>query len=110
MSEKSEKTKSDQPELDYKSMYEEAQVQIVELEKKIVSTNAKSLAIYEKNQQLMASEDIARKEAQLKYDLAVSKQFADSGAFPFKTPEECYVIMQAGKEMGLPPIVSMKLL
>lgn len=90
---------------------------IAQLEKEKASLTNRSLAVHQKNEMLMSSEDVQQKMAMLEYEdkkinmqLKRAAQFAASKAFPTATPEQCLVLMQAGEEMGLSPIVSMNLL
>ena len=50
----------------------------------------------------------AEKYAELNLQVNLAKRFVDSKAFPNMSPEQAFVILQAGKEMGLQPMESIQ--
>ena len=90
---------------------------IAQLEKEKASLTNRTLLVHEKNQALMSSEILQQKLAMLEFEdrkmqmqLKQAERFAASKAFPSNTPEQCYVLMQAGEEMGVSPIVALNML
>jgi len=66
--------------------------------------------VYEENQQLTASPEIAAEIAKMDYQLKMAAQFSKSGAFPKMSPEQIYTVMKSGEEMGLKPIEALQTL
>lgn len=83
---------------------------ILELDKRITSMTNRALAVHAKNEQLMASPELAQRKAELEFDLAEAERFSRSKAFPSVSPEQIYTLIQAGKEMESSPIVSLNML
>ncbi|MCB0502866.1 MAG: hypothetical protein KDD32_09285 [Bacteroidetes bacterium] len=81
--------------------------QLIEANKQINLLTQRGLAVKEKNQMLMASPEIANKIALMDYELKVAEKFSKSGAFPNISPEQCYVLIRAGQEMGMTQLESM---
>jgi hypothetical protein len=54
-----------------------------------------------------SSEVINAQMAELNYTLIMAQKFIDSKAFPSMQPEQAYVLIKAGGEMGLQPMESM---
>lgn len=79
----------------------EANATINEKDKAIVSLKSKALVVHEENQLLQHSPQYAQQAAEMKYQLAMAEKFVASGAFPKSSPEQIYVKMKAGKEMGM---------
>jgi len=85
---------------DFKAMYEAAAAKIEKLK-------ASGKALIEKNLELTQYDSIREREAILRHDLRVAKEFADSGVFgKNRNAHEIYTIMKAGEEIGLTPIRS----
>lgn len=91
-------------------MSDEKELKIIELEKELIGVKNRALKVHEKNEMLMSSPDISQKIALMDYELKIAKQFADSKAFPSFSPEQIYTIIQAGKEFGISPVVSLNML
>ena len=70
----------------------------------IVKSENKAVMIKEKMTELEQFPEIAKMNAMLDYELKMARQFIASGAFPGKTPEQAYVIINAGKVLGLQPM------
>jgi len=51
---------------------------------------------------------MAEKAAEMNFQLKMAKQLIASKAFPNVTPEQAFVLLQAGKEMGMQPMESLK--
>lgn len=78
--------------------------ELAQVKEELSSVKVRSLKVYEENQMLQHSPQYAEKAAEMKYFLEVSKSFIKSGAFPKETPEQLFVKIQAGKEMGMGPM------
>jgi hypothetical protein len=81
---------------------------ILELEKQVIRSEHKAVVLQEKINMWESSPELAKRKAELEFDLSVARQFCASGAFKFKTPEEVYVVIKAGEEMGLNRIESLQ--
>lgn len=88
----------------------ELEQKTIELEKTNIKVVSKGLEVHEKNQLLMSSKEIAEMQAQFDFEMKTAKTLCDAKAFPVSSPEQAYVIMKAGQEMGLSPIVSLNML
>ena len=54
------------------------------------------------------AQELQNKKMEMNYQLEIAAQFIKSGAFPnVKSPEQAFVIVKAGEEMGLKPIEAM---
>lgn len=84
----------------------ELQEQLLEKEKQIVISEHKAVTAREKLLEATQFPEIARQSAQLEYDLKLARQFVASKAFPHMTPEQAYVLMKAGQDLGLTPMQS----
>jgi hypothetical protein len=73
-------------------------------QQQIVKSENKAVMIKEKMTELEQFPEIAKMNAMLDYELKMARQFIASGAFPGKTPEQAYVIINAGKVLGLQPM------
>lgn len=60
----------------------------------------------EANAQLLSR--LAPEYAEMKMQIAMARELIKSKAFPNITPEQAFVLLQAGKEMGLMPMQSIK--
>lgn len=78
--------------------------ELLKAEQQIVKSENKAVMIKEKMTELEQFPEIAKMNAMLDYELKMARQFIASGAFPGKTPEQAYVIIQAGKVLGLQPM------
>ncbi len=56
----------------------------------------------------MSTAGMAEQSADLNFQLKMARQLIASKAFPNMTPEQAFVILQAGKEMGMQPMESIK--
>jgi hypothetical protein len=79
-----------------------------------VDTLKKELQAYKDEYRTLKTENNELKSihapqyAEMKLQLEMAKQLIASKAFPNVTPEQAFVILQAGKEMGLKPMQSIK--
>lgn len=79
-----------------------AQQQIVKSENKVVT-------IKEKMDLVNLHPDIAMMEAKMDYELRLARQLIASKAFPTSmTPEQAFVLIKAGEEMGMKPMEAIK--
>jgi hypothetical protein len=69
--------------------------------------NGRGLMLKEENMMLTASPEIQAKMAELNYHMAVAQKMIASKAFPAMTPEQAYVVIKAGLEMGLSEMQAM---
>jgi hypothetical protein len=83
---------------------------IVALEQKHNKTVNKSLVVFEENRVLKASTDVTNEIARMEHELKVADYFIQSGAFKAQNAAQAYVIIKAGREMGLEPVESMQAL
>lgn len=83
---------------------------LIEKEKELLSMKSRSLKVYEENESLKASPQIAAQRADMEYMLAMADRFIKSGAFNVKNAEQAFTIMKAGKEMGLSEVESLNAL
>lgn len=88
----------------------EAILEISKLKEEIASLKVRSLKVHEKNQQLIASPEMALKIAEMDYHLKMADQFIKSKAFPNMTPEQAYTLIKAGQEMGMKEVESLQTL
>lgn len=77
------------------------EAKILELERQIVRSEAKAQKYKESVDMSVISPDILRQKAQMDYELQMCETFIRSGAFPKVTKEQAYVLMQAGKGLGM---------
>lgn len=102
------KEKKDQFELTNEELHEllaQKNAELSEVKEELSSVKVRSLKVYEENQLLQHSPQYAEKAAEMKYFIEVAKSFIKSGAFPGNaTPEQLFVKIQAGKEMGMGPM------
>ena len=90
-----------------KAMLLERTQELLDAQTALKALEIRSIAVFKENELLKASPSIAEQQAQMDFYLKLAKTFIAAGAFKVKTAEEAYVIMAAGKEMGLKPIESM---
>lgn len=81
-----------------------------ELKEEIADLKIRSLEVYEQNNILKHSPEVAKKMAIMEYDLKIAEKFSRSKAFPDAAPEQIYTLIKAGEEMNLSPIVSLNML
>jgi hypothetical protein len=86
----------------------ELQQQLLDLQSKVKSTEIKALAVYEENRIMKASPSVSERKAEMEYNMEMARKFIAGKAFKVETPEQAYVIIQAGAEMGLKPVESMQ--
>lgn len=83
--------------------------EILKLNQQVVKSEHKAVALSEKIALMQTYPTIAEKQAELDYSLKMAKQFSDSRAFSKdSTPEQIYVLMKAGAEMGLKEVESLQ--
>lgn len=73
----------------------------------IVNIKSRALKVHEENQLLQFSPQYAEQAAEMKFHLAMAKQFTASGAFPKYNPEQIYTLIKAGSEMNMKPLESL---
>lgn len=85
--------------------------ELLEAQNALRSTELKALKVHEKNQQLTAATpDIARQIAEMDFQLSMAEKFIKGKAFKCETPEQAFVLIKAGAEMGLKPVEAMQML
>lgn len=83
--------------------------ELIKAQQQIVKSEHKAVALSEKIALMQTYPTIAEKQAELDYSLKMAKQFSDSRAFTKDaTPEQIYVLMKAGAEMGLKEVESLQ--
>lgn len=80
---------------------EELKAELAEAQNELARIKVRSLKVYEENQLLQNSDEYAKQAGEMKYLLEMAKSFIKSGAFPSSTPEQLYVKIKAGREMGM---------
>ena len=70
----------------------------------------RSLRVVEENQMYKASPALAEQMAEMSFQMELAKRFIDSKAFKADNPEQAYVKIKAGSEMGMKPIEAMQAL
>ncbi len=80
------------------------------IKQELVSLKTRSLSVFEENNQLKASPELAREMAQMKFDLQRADYFIQSGAFvkSIENAAQAYVILVAGREMGMKEMESIQ--
>lgn len=86
---------------------EELQKELDKVKRDNVKLTQAGLRVREENDMLKSSPDISIKKAEFEYQLLVAKKMIQSGAFPKITPEQAWVQMRAGQELGLSEMESM---
>ncbi len=76
-------------------------------EKEINRLTAKGLAVSKELSLVQSNDNVNAQMAELNYTLIMAQKFIDSKAFPTMQPEQAYVLIKAGGEMGLQPMESM---
>jgi hypothetical protein len=72
------------------------------------SMEIRALKVFQENELLKGSPEIAKKKAEMDFMLKMAEEFINSGAFPKSmTPEQAYVIMKAGAELGMTELESL---
>lgn len=85
--------------------------ELLETQNKLRSTELRALTVHQKNQQLTAATpEIARQIAEMDFQLSMAQKFIAGKAFKCETPEQAFVLIKAGAEMGLKPVESMQML
>ena len=84
--------------------------ELLEVQTKLKQTEIKALAVFEENRLIKASPPIAEMKAEMDYHMSMAEKFIKGKAFKCETPEQAYVIIKAGSEMGLKPVEAMQAL
>lgn len=79
----------------------ELEAKLVEAEKQIVRSEKKAIDAQTKVYEMENFPEIAKRNMELEYDLKLARQFVSSKAFLNITPEQAYVLMKAGNDLGL---------
>lgn len=89
----------------------EANSKLLKLQAENNSLINRSLKVVEENNMYKASPQLAAQMAEMEFHLKMAEKFIASKAFnPNMTPEQAYVIIKAGSEMGMKPVESMQAL
>lgn len=88
----------------------EANAKMIKLQAENNSLVSRSLKVYEENQMYKASPQLAEQMAEMEFQMKMAERFIKAKAFKCETPEQAYVIIKAGKEMGMQPVESMQAL
>jgi len=86
---------------------EKLKSELIAKDKEINRITSKGLAIKKELDIIQSNDAINAQMAELNYNLIMAQKFIDSKAFPSMQPEQAYVLIKAGAEMGLQPIESM---
>jgi hypothetical protein len=86
---------------------ENLKAEILSKEKEINRLTAKGLAVTKELALVSSNDAVNAQMAELNYTLLMAQKFIDSKAFPSMQPEQAYVLIKAGGEMGLQPMESM---
>lgn len=70
----------------------------------------RSLKVVEENSMYKASPELALQMAEMNFQMEMAKRFIDSKAFKAVNPEQAYVMIKAGAEMGMKPVEAMQAL
>lgn len=92
------------------ALVQERDKDIIKKDQQIVKSESKAVALSSQLAIVNQNPDIAIRRQEMEYELAMARQFSASGAFKNMTPEQCYVVIKAGKEMGLKEMESMQAL
>lgn len=91
--------------------------EIIELKKQLAESESeknklinRSLKVHEENEMYKAAPALAAQMAEMEYQLKMAERFIKSKAFKCETPEQAYVIIKAGAEMGMQAVESMQAL
>lgn len=79
-------------------------------DKSINSLKGKALKIHQENLVLKSNPELAHQRALMEYQLDLARTFITAKAFKAQSPEQAFVIIRAGKEMGLSEVESMQAL
>ena len=83
--------------------------ELLTAQQQIVKSENKAVTIKEKMDLINTHPDIAMMEAKMDYELRLARQLIASRAFPpSMTPEQAFVLIKAGEEMGMKPMEAMK--
>lgn len=88
-------------------MSEEKTSKEEQLISKIERIISRGKEVNEENELIKSSEQMALKKAEFDYQIQVANRMIKSKAFPEMTPEQAWVLMKAGNELGLSEIESM---
>jgi hypothetical protein len=81
--------------------------EVIALKNQMADLRLKTAAVHEENQLMQVSPEYAAISGEMKAQLAMARQFSASKAFPKLNPEQIYVLMKAGSEMGMKPMESL---
>lgn len=76
----------------------------------LLNIKTRALNVHEKNRLYEADPDLASEMARMEFHMKLAQQFITSKAFKASSPEQAYVIIKAGAEMGMKPVESMQAL
>ena len=96
--------------LDKQVELNESRADFLKLQTGFKALELRALKVYEENKMLKAAPEFAQQQAKMDFYLKMAHKFIASKAFKCETPEQAYVIMQAGSEMGMEPIEAMQAL
>ena len=88
----------------------EAKAELLKVQNSNASLTIKALKVHEENQMYKASPQLAEQMAEMDFQLKMAERFITSKAFKATNPEQAYVMIKAGAEMGLKPVESMQAL
>lgn len=88
----------------------EAKAELLKVQNSNASLTIKALKVHEENQMYKASPQLAEQMAEMDFQLKMAERFIASKAFKATNPEQAYVMIKAGAEMGLKPVESMQAL
>jgi len=95
---------------DLKAKLLEAQSALVKEQQTNNSLVSRSLKVVEENQMYKASPELAMQLAEMEFQMKMAQRFIDSKAFKAVNPEQAYVMIKAGAEMGMKPVEAMQAL
>ena len=67
----------------------------------------RTMKVHQENEMIKSSEEVSALQAMFTYEMTLAKTFA---TLKNMKPEEAFIIMKAGQEMGLSPMISMNML
>lgn len=83
--------------------------ELLKAQQQIVKSEHKAVALSDKLKLMETYPSLAEKKAEMEYYLEMAKQFSASKAFNKDyTPEQIFVIMKAGKEMGMQEVEALQ--
>ena len=82
----------------------EAKAELLKVKNSNASLTIKALKVHEENQMYKASPQLAEQMAEMDFQLKMDERFIDSKDLKATNPEQAYVMIKAGAEMGLKPV------